>query len=189
MRTGLGKAEERQSCATNRIKSCRPDQALSFCICHHLCRQGVALAGTRQLCLPGPVSVHARRTGGVTDSERQEGTNWVGGEIRNGSGFGDWNGVGVGNGDVKVDEDGGGAETRTEVGANEGTQEDWNGDGSGDGSGAGTGMGVETRGRTQEGNGEGSGDGNESGSGNGNGTGTWTETGRVEEGRGAQKHA
>ncbi|CAN0239016.1 unnamed protein product [Ascophyllum nodosum] len=36
-------------------------QALSFHTCHHLCRQGVALASTRQLRSQGPASVHAPR--------------------------------------------------------------------------------------------------------------------------------
>ena len=38
-------------------------QALSFSTRHHLRRQGVALASTRQLRLQGPVSVQAHRTG------------------------------------------------------------------------------------------------------------------------------
>ena len=41
-------------------------QALSFRTRHHLCRQGVALASTRQLRSQGPVSVQAHRTEGVT---------------------------------------------------------------------------------------------------------------------------
>ena len=44
-------------------------QALSFRTRRHLCRQGVALASTRQLSLQGPMSVQAHRTEGVTGSE------------------------------------------------------------------------------------------------------------------------
>ena len=47
-------------------------QALSFRTRHHLCRQGVALAGTPQHRSRGPVSVHAHRTEGITGSEGQE---------------------------------------------------------------------------------------------------------------------
>ena len=80
-------------------KSCRRDQALSFRTRHHLCRQGVALAGTQKLRSQGPGSVHARRTEGVTGSE--------GGEEADG--------------DVNVDGDGDGSGTRTGVEANEET--------------------------------------------------------------------
>ena len=41
-------------------------QALLFRTRHHICRQGVALASTRQLRSQGPVSVQAHRTEGVT---------------------------------------------------------------------------------------------------------------------------
>ena len=47
-------------------------QALSFRTRHHLYRQGVALASTRQPRSQGPASVQAHRTGGVTGSEGQE---------------------------------------------------------------------------------------------------------------------
>ena len=60
-----------------RGKSGRRDQALSFRTRHHLCRQGVALASTRQLRSQGPMSVYVHRTegsGGVNDD---------GGERRN----------------------------------------------------------------------------------------------------------
>ena len=67
-------------------------QALSFRTRHHLCRQGVALASTRQPYSQGPASVQAHRTGGVTESEGQEGTNGVGGGIGVGGGNGDGNG-------------------------------------------------------------------------------------------------
>ena len=105
-------------------------QALSFRTRHHLCRQGVALASTRQLRSQGPVSVQAHRTEGVTGSEGREGANGVGGGIGVGGGNGDGNGVGGGNGDV-------------------------NGHGDGDGAGAGTGTGVEMNEGAQGGNREG----------------------------------
>ena len=73
-------------------KSCRRDQALSFRTRHHLCRQGVALAGTRQLHSQGSVSVHAHRTERVTGSEGQEAANGGG----NGNDNGDRNGAGGG---------------------------------------------------------------------------------------------
>ena len=141
-------------------------QALSFRMRHHLCRQGVALASTLQLRSQGPVSVQAHRTEGVTGSEGQEGANGVGGGIGVGGGNGDGNGVGGGNGDVNGhgDGDGAGAGTGTGVEVNGGAQ-GGNGDGSGDGAG------VETRRRTQDGNGDGNGDrdGSEDSSGDGNG--------------------
>ena len=74
--------------------------SLSFGKRHHLCRQGVALASTRQPHSQGPASVQAHRTGGVTGSEGQEGANGVGGGIgvggENGDGNGDVNGHGDG---------------------------------------------------------------------------------------------
>ena len=145
-------------------------QALSFRTRHHLCRQKVALAGTRQLRSQGPVSVHAYRTKRVTRSEEREGANGVGGGIRVGGGNRDENGVWSGNGDVNVDENGDGAGTRTGVEANEGTQ-DGNGDGSGDGAETRTGTGVEIHGRTQDGNGDedANGDGHKKGIGEGGG--------------------
>ena len=117
-------------------------EALSFRTRHHTCRQRVALAGTRQLCLQGPVSVHAHCTKGVTGSERQEVANGVGEGIGVGGGDGDGNGVvGRGNGDVNGDGDGDGAGTEARVEEIEGVQDD-HGDESGDW--AGTGTGVET---------------------------------------------
>ena len=113
-------------------------QALSFRTRHHLYRQGVALASTRQPRSQGPASVQAHRTGGVTGPEGKEGANGVGGGIGVGGGNGD------GNGDVNGHGDGDGAGTGTGVEVNEGAQ-DGNGDGSGDGAGTGTGTGVETR--------------------------------------------
>ena len=137
-------------------------QALSSRTRHHLCRQGVALASTRQPHSQGPASVQAHRTGGVTGSERQEGANGVGGRTGVAGGNGD------GNGDVDGHGDGDGAGTGTRVEVSEGAQ-DGNGDGSGDGAGTGTVTGVGTRRRTPDGNGDGSGDGSEDSSGDGNG--------------------
>ena len=111
-------------------------QALSFGTRHHLCRQGVALASTRQLHSQGPASVQAHRTGEVIGFEGQEGANGMGGGIEFGGGNGDGNGVGGGNGDV-------------------------NGYGNGDGAGTGTGTGVEVNKGAQDGNGDGSEDGAE----------------------------
>ena len=137
-------------------------QALSFRTRHHLCRQGVALASTRQPHSQGPASVQAHRTGGITGSEGQEGANEVGGGIGVGGGNGD------GNGDVNGHGDGDGAGTGTGVEVNEGAQ-DGNGDGSGDGVGTGTETGVGTRRQTPNGNGDENGDGSWESSGDGNG--------------------
>ena len=52
-------------------KNCRRDQALLFRTRHHLGRQGVVVAGTRQLRSQGLVPVHAHRTEGVTMSTGQ----------------------------------------------------------------------------------------------------------------------
>ena len=92
-------------------------QTRSFRTRHHLCRQGVALASTWRPHSQGPASVQAHRTGGVTGSEGQEGTNGVGVGIGVGGGNGD------GNGDVdgQRDGDGAGAGARTGVEVNEGT--------------------------------------------------------------------
>ena len=57
-------------------------QALSFRTRHHFCRQGVALASTREFRSQGPVSVQAHRTGGVT--EAQEGAIGVEGRVGDG---------------------------------------------------------------------------------------------------------
>ena len=138
-------------------------QALSFRTRHHLfCRQGVALANTRQPHSQGPASVQAHRTGEVTGSEIQEGPNGVGGGIGVGGGNGD------GNEDMNGHGDGDGAGTGTGVEMKEGAQ-DRNGDVSGDGAGTGTGTGVGTRRRTPDGKGDGDGDGSEDSSGDGNG--------------------
>ena len=72
--------------------NCRRDQALSFRTCHHPCRQGVVLAGTRHLRLVGPVSIHAHRTEGLTGSKGRDGANAVGGAFRVESGNGNGNG-------------------------------------------------------------------------------------------------
>ena len=109
-------------------------QALSFRTRHHLCRQGVALASTRQPHSQGPAFLQAHRTGGVTRSEGQEGASGVGGGIGVGGGNGDGNGDVNGHGD----EDGAGTGTGREL--NEGAH-DGNGDGSGDGDGDGDGDG------------------------------------------------
>ena len=106
-------------------------QALSFRTRNHLCRQGVALASTRQLRSQGPVSVHAHHTEGVTESKGREGAN--GGGI----GVGDGNGDGIG--DANGDGDGARAGTATRVEANEGANGD--GDGSGDGNQSSSGYG------------------------------------------------
>ena len=50
-------------------------QAFLFRTRHHLCRQGVTLASTRQLRSQGPVSVQAYCTEGVTGSKGKEGAN------------------------------------------------------------------------------------------------------------------
>ena len=56
-------------------------QTLSFRMRHHLCRQEVVLASTRQLHFQGPASVHAHRIEGLTGSEEKGGTNGVGSRI------------------------------------------------------------------------------------------------------------
>ena len=123
---------------------------------HHFCRQGVALASTRQLRLQGPAFVHAHRTEGVTESEGRERANGV----RGGIGLGVRNGDGNRGGDVSVDGGGDGARRRAGVEANEGTKYG-NGDGSKDGneSSSGDGNGDE----------DGNGNGNEDGIGEGGG--------------------
>ena len=155
-------AEETEVVRLRRRFSFVLQQALSFRTRHHLCRQGVALASTRQSRSQGPVPAQAHRTEGITGSEGQEGANGVGGGIGVGGGNGDGNGVGGGNGDVNGHGDGDGAEagagTGTGVEVNEGAQ-DGNGDGSGDGAGTGTGTGVETHRRTPDRNGDENGDG------------------------------
>ena len=132
---GGGEAKKRKKLH----KNCRCDQTTLFRTRHHLCRQGVALAGTRQLRSQGLASVYyAHRTEGVTGSEGREGSNGV----RSGIGVGGRNGDGNGGGGGNGDGDEAGTGTGTEVEANERVQ-DGNGDGNGDGAGTGTGMGVE----------------------------------------------
>ena len=143
-------------------------QALPFRTRHFLCRQGVALASTRELRSQSPLSVHAHRTEGVTESGGREKANGVGG------GNEDGNKARGGNGDVNGGGDGAGAgtgagtATATGVELNEGAK-DGNGDGIGGGARTWTGTGVEARGRSQGGNGDGSGDRNESSFGDENG--------------------
>ena len=145
-------------------------QALSLRTHHHLYRQRVALASTRQPRSQGPVSVQAHRTGGVTGSEGQEGANGVGGGIGVGGENGDGNGVGGGNGEVNDHGDGDGAGTGTGTGVEvNGEAQDGNGDGSGEGAGTETGTGVETCRRTPNGNKDGNGDGSQDSSGDGDG--------------------
>ena len=126
---------------------------------HHFCRQGVALASTRQLRLQGPAFVHAHRTEGVTESEGRERRERANG-VRGGIGLGVGNGDGNRGGDVSVDGGGDGARRRAGVEANEGTKYG-NGDGSKDGneSSSGDGNGDE----------DGNGNGNEDGIGEGGG--------------------
>ena len=156
-------AEETEVARLRRRFSFVLQQALPFRTRHHLCRQRVALASTRQLRSQGPVSIQVHRTEGITGSEGREGANGVGCGIE----------VGGGNGDVgdDGDGDGAGAGTGTGVEVNEGAQDgngDGNGSGDGAGTGTGTGKGVETRRRTPYGNGDGNGDGSEDSSGDGN---------------------
>ena len=105
---GVGKAKKHKK----RLKSFRRDACL-FRTRHHLCRQRVALAVTRQLRSQGPVSVHAHRTEGVTGSKGREETNRLGNIIEVGGGNGDGNTDGGRNRDMNGD--GGGAGTRTAV--------------------------------------------------------------------------
>ena len=61
-------------------------KTLPFRTRHHLCRQGVALASTRQPHSQVPASVQAHRIGGVTWSEGQERANGVGAGLESGVG-------------------------------------------------------------------------------------------------------
>ena len=74
-------------------------QALSFRTRHHLCRQGVALASTRQLRSQGPVFVRAHRTEGVTESEGRKERTGSGAGLESGAGTktvtGSWVGTGT----------------------------------------------------------------------------------------------
>ena len=127
---------------------------------HHLCRQGVALAGTRQLRSQGSVSVHAHSTVGVTESEGREGTNGVGGGIGVGSGIRDGNGVRLENvDDVKIAM-GTGTQRELERGGGGRRNATWKRGRERGRGGDGNGNEWETRGRTQGRNGDGSGDGN-----------------------------
>ena len=62
-----------------------------------ICTNRRCACGPRQLHSQGPISVHAYRTEGVTESDEREGANGVGGGI----GVRGGNGGGGGNGDVK----------------------------------------------------------------------------------------
>ena len=73
-------------------------QAILFRTRHHLFRQGVAFASTRQLRSQGPVSGRAHRTEEITLSGGQEGTNGVGNGIGVGAGTETVTGSGVGSG-------------------------------------------------------------------------------------------
>ena len=143
-------------------KNCSRDQTLLFCTRHYLGRQGVALAGTRQLRSQGLVPVHAHRTEEVIGSENRK--------YRTGSGAGSELRVGTEMG------------TGNEVEANVGAQDE-NKDRSGDEAGTGTGTGVDSLERTQDGNGDRSRDGNESNSGDGNGN----EDGKVDDDKVGEK--
>ena len=79
-------AEETEVARLRRRFSFVLQQALSFRTRHHLCRQGVAHASTRQPHSQGPASVQAHRTGGVTGFEGQKGANGVGGGLESGVG-------------------------------------------------------------------------------------------------------
>ena len=71
-------------------------QALSFRTRHHLCRQGLALAGTQQLRSIDTVPLHVHCTEGITRSEGLEGARGGGNGIRVGNGDGDGHGAGSG---------------------------------------------------------------------------------------------
>ena len=105
-------------------------RAFSFRARPHLCRQGVALASTRQIRSQRPVSIHAHCTKGVTGFEGREGGIRVGTGSESGAGTETGTGSGVGSRTRTL------METETErervVATNEGTQ-DKSGDGSGDG--------------------------------------------------------
>ena len=73
-------------------------QALSFRTRHHLCRQGVVVASTRQLRSQGPVSVQAHRTEGVTGSVDGKERTGPGAGLESGAGTGTVTGSGVGTG-------------------------------------------------------------------------------------------
>ena len=117
IREGRGEKNERKK----PHKTCRRDQPFSFSTRHHLCRQGVVLAHTRQLRSQGPVPIHAHRTKGVTGCVGQEDENRVRDGIRVGGGNGHGNRVRGGNGNGNVDGEEDRAGTNTGVEANERT--------------------------------------------------------------------
>ncbi|CAM9711505.1 unnamed protein product, partial [Ascophyllum nodosum] len=118
---GKGAGEAKKSKKSH--KRCIRDQALSFCTSHHLCRQGVALASTRQLRSQRPVSVHAYSTKEIAGSEGRDRANGVGVGIGDGRGIDDWIEAGIGKKDVNDDGYGNAAGTKTGVKASEQTQD------------------------------------------------------------------
>ena len=80
-------------------------QALLIRTRYHLCKQGVALAGTRQLRSQGPVSVHAPTVPSPGDGKERTGS---GAESESGTGSKMGTGSEKGKGDVKADGDGDG---------------------------------------------------------------------------------
>ena len=79
-------------------KDCGRNQPLLLRRSHHLYRQRVALAGTRQPRSQCLIPVHAHRSEGVTGFEGRDGANRVGSGIRVGGGNGDGNRDGAGTG-------------------------------------------------------------------------------------------
>ena len=77
IRAGGGEANQRKK----PHMTCRRNQPFSFRMHYHLCRQGVALAGTRQLRSQGTGSIHAYRTEGVTGYKVGKETNGFRGGI------------------------------------------------------------------------------------------------------------
>ena len=142
------------------------EQALLFRWRHHLCRQGMAFAGPRQLHSQNPATVQANCTERVTRSERQKGANGNG----NGNGNGDGDGDGV-EAEAEAERDQGWMrvnECRTATGTGAGTE-------------------AETRRRVQGGSVDGNGDGNKGCKGDGNGGGKGDGSGSedsIEDGKG-----
>ena len=99
---GISKDGEEVNGRKKPYTTCRRDQPFSFGTRHHLCRQGVALASTRQLRLQGPVSVNAHRTEGVTGCVGREETNGIMGGIKVGGGNGNGKGSGAGTGTLTL---------------------------------------------------------------------------------------
>ena len=91
IREGGGETNERKE----PHKTYRRDHPFSSSTRHHLCRQGVVPARTRQLRSQGTASVHAHRTKGVIGCVGREDANGVRSGIRVGGGNEDGNGVEV----------------------------------------------------------------------------------------------